>query len=257
MPPKAKEDKKEEIDFKQLFDNVNQILRQQNVHTTKLDEMEALLKATQEENHKLREENIELRTALAQCTSEAERLRSKTHALEMHNRSFSVRINKYKVLGDETNLFNVRDQVYEKVFLPILEGARQSGKLETVPAAPELIEMAHVLPSREGATKPIICRFTSRILKSVIMSCKKDYAPREGTGAAAAAARQGRPPPMRYPIVEDLTRETYRKMVELGRDERVASCWSVGGHLRFRLNSDPNTVKKVVSVFDTVGEILG
>jgi len=252
MPPK-----KDEVDFKQLFDNVSAILKQQNVQTAKLNEMEDLLRATQEDNRRLREENTELRTALVQCTAETERLRSKTHALEMHNRSFSVRIHKFKIPGDETDPFNVRTQLYNSVFLPILEGAKQAGKLDAVPGAASLIEMAHVLPGKEGAAKPIICRFFSRILKGVIMANKKDFAPRERATAAAAAARQGRQPPMRYPIVEDLTREAYRKMVEIGRDARVASCWSVGGQLRFRLNSDPNNVKKVVSVFDPIEEILG
>jgi len=253
MPPKVKDD----ADFKQLCENVNTIIKQLSDQSTKLNEMEDLLRATQEDNRRLRDENTELRTSLAQNSAESEQLRSRMHSLEMHNRSYSVRIHKFKVTGDESDLFNVRNQIYNGVFLPILEGAKQAGKLDAVPGAASLIEMAHVLPGKEGATKPIICRFFSRILKGVIMTNKKDFASREGAGAAATAARQGRPPPMRYPIVEDLTKETYRKMVEIGRDGRVASCWSVGGHLRFRLNSDPNSVKKVVSVFDTMEEILG
>jgi len=252
MPPK-----KEDQDFKQLCENVSAILAQQAVQTTKLNDMEKLLKAAQQENQALKEENVELRTSLANCTAEVDQLKLKMHALETHNRSFSVRVNKFKIAGDASCPLNVRQQVFEGVFRPILEGAKQEGKLDVVPPASAVIEMAHVLPGKEGAIKPIICRFQSRIYKGIIMTHKKTYAEREEVGASAAAARQGRPPPMRYPISEDLPRQTYVKMVELGRDERVASCWSVGGHLRYRLVNAPTIVKRVVSVFDNIEEIIG
>jgi len=247
-----------------MAENIQQLLTQQKDMSVKVDRMlkrisdlEEILNKMEETNRKLEVDNVSLRTSLTERDGEVERLRHKIHSLEAHNRSFSVRVNKLKINGDESDPNNVREQLYNTVFLPILQGAAQRGLGVPVPTAEQLIEMAHVLPGKTDAPKPIICRFQSRILKGAIMSHKKDFAPRVRTGAAAAAAREGRPPPMLYPIYEDLTRDTYVKMLELSRDTRVAACWSVGGQLRYRLNSDPTTTVKVKSVFAPISEILG
>jgi len=116
--------------------------------------------------------------------------------------------------------------------------------------------MAHILPGKEGSTRPIICRLHSRIYKNLFMENKKEYALRE-TAAAGAAARAGWPPPFKYPVFEDLTRDAFVKMKELAGDDRVLACWSTGGQLRYRRKDDPSVVHKVRSIYDSVDNILG
>ncbi len=61
---------------------------------------------------------------------------------------------------------------------------------------------------------------------------------------------------MMFPFYEDLTGDTYKKLRELARDDRVAGCWTVGGTIRLKKTSDPSTVLRVKSVYDSNDSIL-
>jgi hypothetical protein len=58
-----------------------------------------------------------------------------------------------------------------------------------------------------------------------------------------------------YPIYEDLTKTTHSLLQALLNDPRTGPVWTIGGSIRFRLKDD-NTVRKVVSVFDSIEVIL-
>jgi len=234
-----------------MSETMDAILSTMNTTNDRISKLEEILEIT-------KAENVELRTALVKRDGEVEHLRAKLQALEAHNRSFSVRVTKLTIAGDDNDNENVRQQLYTHVFLPILQGAVQNNIRKSIPNVEQLIETAHVLPGRPGEPRPIICRFFSRVHKGLIMSLKKDFAPREtDAGRAGVAARNGRPPPSKYPIYEDLTREAFQKMKEISNDSRVLSCWSVGGLLRYRLKNDPSVVLKVKSIFDPLAMILG
>jgi len=199
MSRKAKSD---EMDLKSLTEQLSLLLNEQRDLNRKVDglvtkvaNLEDLLEKAEERNATLRRENQDLRTTLVKRDGEVEQLRNKALALEGHNRSFSVRVSNLSISGDETDNFNVRHQLYTKVFYPILQGAVQSGKRQSIPSEDQLIELAHVLPGRADKAKPIICRFISRTYKGLIMSLKKDHAPRVTGSRAGDAARAGRPPP--------------------------------------------------------------
>jgi len=201
---------------------------------TKVTNLENMLKKSQEEN-------AELKAHIKEQEHEIRDLKTNLNNLEQHHRANSVRINKLVIAGDDSDIVNVREQVYNQVLLPIFQGLVQNGKRSTVPTAEQLIEMCHVLPGREDRPRPIICRLHSRFHKTEIMLNKREYLPKVGVSESGAAARGGKPPPLKYVVVDDLTRLNYVKMRELAADERVLACWSVGGQLRLRLRDNPGS----------------
>jgi hypothetical protein len=107
--------------------------------------------------------------------------------------------------------------------------------------------MAHPLPAKAGANKPIIVRFFNRNIKSLLFRHRKEF-------AKMIALADSKTKYM-YPFVDDLTRDNYLKIKKLQADERVHSCWSSGGSLRYKLvNSD--TIKRVQSIYMSNDDIL-
>jgi hypothetical protein len=163
------------------------------------------------------------------------------------------------------------------VFLPILTGAKAAGELANIPAASDLLEMVHVLPSKPGTHKPIIARFRDRTLRSTCLRLKKLYATRSSTGSGRGTAmgggaeggggggargggggsRPGGEGRYTFPFHEDMTALNYKKMKAIGADDRVLACWSINGQLRYKLHTKPDEIRKVVSVFDPIATILG
>ena len=141
-------------------------------------------------------------------------------------------------------------KAYDLLFEPILNGAREQGVIRQVPEADQLIEMAHVLPGRAGASRPVIVRFRARWMKSLCFRFRRDYAPTATVNGDPEKQRQV------YPFFDDLTRATAKKMSEIQAAPRVQSCWSLNGQLRYKLK-DSQDVKKVRSVFDSIDTILG
>jgi hypothetical protein len=133
------------------------------------------------------------------------------------------------------------------VFLPILKGAAEMKAISHIPSCYEMIEMAHPLPGKEGAPKPIIVRFFNRNIKSLLFRHSKEFA----TKVEPAGPR----PRYRYPFMDDLTKDNYKKMKQLQSDPRIHSCWAAGRTLRYKL-VDSDIVKRVQSVYLSVDEIL-
>ena len=163
-------------------------------------------------------------------------------------------------MEEEADPSTVIDKVYRLALLPILEGAVQDGELNEVPSADQVLEVAHVLPGKQGLPKPVIMRFYNRNLRNLVFKHKRDHAPRAaatGTGPRGGGGARGteRPGKHLFPLYDDLTRINYAKMKAIGQNERVQACWSVRGQLRFKL-LDSDTVRKVVSVFDPIDKIL-
>jgi hypothetical protein len=58
-----------------------------------------------------------------------------------------------------------------------------------------------------------------------------------------------------FPVYEDLTRANFLKMQEMSLNDRVQSCWSINGQLRFKLVNSP-TIHRIASVFEPTEQIL-
>ena len=83
----------------------------------------------------------------------------------------------------------------------------------------------------------------------------RDRAGPEGTGPEAEAGEETRAGGFCFPMYEDLTRTTFQKMRAISQHENVQACWSINGQLRFKMK-DSEEIRKVVSVFDTVEQML-
>ena len=221
----------------------------------KMDKMEQLLSATQTENSKLRDQ-------VQTQSEEILYLKDCLNDREQYARSWSIRCLNIPLQKDqETNPRYVMQEVYKELLLPILKGAVEKGDIPVVPTCYELLEMAHILPGKKGDKKPIIARFYSRYMRSLIFRYRKDFAPRETqTATRASGAEQSgsgsRPPRMRYSFFEDLTRGTYAKLQEIKSVPEVQSAWTVSGTIRFKVK-DSETVYKVSSLTDSVASIMG
>ena len=71
----------------------------------------------------------------------------------------------------------VMHTVYDTLLKHILDGAVENGEIPSVPNCEDLIEMAHILPAKKDCNKPIIVRFYSRFMRSLVFCFRKNFAP--------------------------------------------------------------------------------
>jgi len=227
------------------------VITKLNAQDEKLDNLEKLLAVSQAENNTLKEE-------LRNRDAEVLQLKNRLNAVEQHNRSNSIRVFNLRIDGDSGDNDNVARQLYRAALLPILEGALSKGRLHTVPSCDELIDVAHILPTKADKINPIICRLNKRGMRTLLMQHKRDFAPRERSSSSSAATGSKRPPPFTFPIHEDMTRDAFQLMRAINAHEDVLACWSSGGQLRFRLKGeeDSNRVHRVFSVYEPVISIV-
>ncbi len=228
----------------------------------KLDLMQKSLSALEEMPSKVNNLETQLKTAnekqaelvksLENMDREMGTLRLKLNGLEQHNRSWSIRVNGIQLTEEEeANITTVKEQVFNNIIKPILEGAVEMGDLPELPPASAVLEHAHVLPSRDRSKpKPIICRFYCRELRGLVFRHKRAFAPRE-----ASSPTRDRPGRYMFPFFEDLTKVNFSKMRALAAHPRVEACWSAGGQIKFKLK-DSQSVNRVSCVLDTVEDIL-
>jgi hypothetical protein len=217
----------------------NQRLDDQEEHFNKL---EAMLNANMQENKVLKEQ-------LLNKDNDIKLLKTKINDVEMHQRSYNIRVFNMELDGDVNNTRNVKQQVYDKLLRPVLDGAVSKGRMTSVPSADQLLEMAHILPGKEGKTKPIICRFYDRYYRTTFLQLRKEFAPKSTTSPANRNAAY------LYPAYEDMSSDMFKKMREISSNAAVKSCWAAGGILRFKLE-DNDAIFRVHCIYDTVEKIV-
>jgi len=281
-------DEEGDLSMKEMMHSMMSQLSTLNKRMDKVDNIEKDVKSLHTLFEDLKAENRQLKTEakvmdkkLQDMNSKCNDLEDKVNRLEQHHRGWSIRVLNLPVTeAEEKDPFGVINKVYTNVLLPILSGAIDRKLLGTLPSAHDLLEVAHVLPAKSGSTKPIIARFYNRNLRDLCIRLKKDFAPREtgrtsqwsdgafgGTsqgrtsqGGASGGTSVGEEPNGKgrymFPFHEDLTRATFLKMRAIAKDERVKSCWSIKGQIKFTLESKPNDIRKVNSIFDSLDDIL-
>ena len=241
MPPKkatleelvsALSDKMDELTTK--------LTTQQTEHAEK---METLVKG-------LKTEITELKSTVNTLQEENTQLKSKLLNIEQHSRRNNLRIFNFEVNGDPRDYDSLGDQLYEKALLPILRGAVAKKRIREVPPRDKLIISAHPLPGKDGKPKPIICRLRNNYYRTIILQCKKEFAPRNPSSPTPNCA-----PLYRYPIFEDVAAELFRYSQQLAAHASVEAAWIVGGSIRYRL-SGSDSVQRVKSIFTPVNELL-
>lgn len=202
--------------------------------------------------------NAELVTAMEAKDLQIEGLIAQLNHLEQHHRSWSIRVHGLQLReNEESDNRAVGRKLFEEVLQPILAGAIENGDLYDMPNADDVIEQAHVLPSknsRDGQPlpKPIIARFYSRRLRGLIFKHKREFCLRNRAAVLDRPGALGKP---LYAIFEDLTKINFNKMRALANHANVAAAWTVAGQIRFKLK-DSEAVHRVKSVLDPVEKIL-
>jgi len=218
-------------------------------HGVRVDQLEASLM-------KAKSDIIALEKALEVKEREVTTIKQRANDQEQYIRSWSIRVLDLPIpQGQDASDNNiVMKAVYNQVLLPIFRGAAQRGLLTGIPAWDQVLETAHILPSKPGQTPPIIARFYSRNIKALVFRLKRDFATRVAD-PDPAQPRTRRPAKPAHPFYEDLTTTNFLKMRAIANDPRVMACWSVAGQLRFRLNNEER-VHKVSNVYDTTDNII-
>jgi hypothetical protein len=254
---------------------LNSKMERVEVIENEVKSLKVLLNDAVTENKKLQAEAKVTERKLCDMDERNNFLENRVNILEQYHRSWSVRALNIPLSADEeSDNFAVMKKVYNVLLLPILRGAMEREIIPAIPTCEQLLETAHVLPGKANQPKPVICRFYSRNYKDAILRMKKFYAPREENGGAATAvgrATGGRASEgtrgeesggfegrgkYKFPLYEDLSRASFLKMRAIGKDDRVKSCWSIKGQIKFVLHRSPNEVKKVNSLLDHLDDIL-
>jgi len=240
--------------LKELAD-IKTKLAQVDAVTASLANLKQALEAATSENTKLREENEKLREELTKNKADTSAIRDRAEAVERHQRSWSVRVQGVPLtMEEERDMSLTMQKVYRLAFEPILKGAQVSGAIRSIPDFEQLLESAHVLPGKQGSSKPIIARFRTRFWKQLCFRYRKDHASRIEQAGSQRRSQEDRAK-YRFPFFDDLTKAAFSKLLEIQADPSVQSCWSINGYLRFKLKNSPS-VRKVNSVFDPLNIIL-
>jgi hypothetical protein len=219
----------------------------------KLDALENLpagLSKLEKLLEKVNKENADLIKAMEYKDEQVNALQRQLNALEQHNRSWSIRVNGLNIPSEvESNNKAVKKIVYDSLLLPIFRGAVANGDLPSIPPIENTMEMAHILPAKGDAKKPVIVRFFEREIRDIIFRNKKEFAPR------GKPSHTGQPGRYLFPFFEDLTKINFSKMRAIAAHEGVAACWSSRGNIKYKLK-DSESVKSVRNVFDPIEKIL-
>ncbi len=228
-----------------LSDKLDELTTQQN---KRFDDMEEMMK-------KIKEENTELKTTVSNLETENKSLKCKLNKLEQHSRRNNIRVFGFDIEGDDRNCDAVIDQLYTRALLPVLQGALSKGRLTEIPGKDKLIQSAHVLPGKEGKAKPIIVRLVNNFYRTVLLQCKREFAPKLTRATRTVTADPARLAPLRYPMFEDVSPETYRFLQQLIANSSIGAAWVAGGVIRYKL-AGSEIIHRVGSIFDPIEKLL-
>lgn len=232
-----------------MVHQIQELTRTINSLAARFDAMEELIGT-------LRCENKELKSTVADRDKEIFTLRDKLNDLEQYGRNWSVRILGLPIPQNEAqDPLKVMQHVFDRVLLPIFEGALSRREIMSIPDVRDILETAHILPAKPDSVNTIIARFYSRNIRSMVFRLKKDFAPRqpaEGRHNGGLSLRAGK---FLFPIYEDLTRPTFFKLRALAASDLVDSCWTVNGVIRFKAKNS-NEIRKVKCVYSSVEDII-
>ena len=231
-------------------DQMEMILARLDAISERLESVENLLTAAQAENAELKATNTELHKSILEKNSIINSLQLKQNALEQYNRSWPIRLSGVPIPAEESSdPVKVMHHVYDKALLPILRGAVTNGLLPSVPPCEQLLETAHILPAKnDGRPKPIIARYFSRNLRSLVFRLKREFAPK-------TTPSNSNSPRLKYPFYEDLTKLNFNLLRALADDSRTGPVWSINGVIKYKL-ANGTEVRRVASALDSVDDIL-
>lgn len=236
-----------------LEQKLDELTRTLADYTARFDRLESLLTITRQENKDLKATVMEQDKALQDRDKEIDMMKQRLNTQEQYQRGWSIRILNLPIPSFEANCPEaVMRHVHHDVLEPIFQGALAKGLIKSIPAVETVLETAHILPAKGNTIPPIIARFYTRNIKSLLFRLKKEFAVRDTNRSDTTSDRLGK---LRHPFYEDLTRHNFAKLRAISQHELVESAWSVSGTIRFRLKNE-SLVRKVKSVFASVEDIV-
>ena len=249
MPPKS--------DTK--MDQILEKLEQLAPMAQKIDELHSTLGAFKVELGGLKEEvgslNFTVNTHGDRLTAlENEMMVQKelSNTQQQQLRSLTLRLlNVPPTLGEQPNNFaNLREHVYSRFIVPMLDAAVDNGEIPLVPPKNSVIESCFrpyaAVPDK--LPPPIIIKLSNKQLKVAIMRNKKEMPVPSSVEKEAGITR--------FILVEDLTPDVHRCLAALSKSKLTAKVWSVDGHIKFTKADKPDVVRTVKSVYDPIASIL-
>lgn len=170
---------------------------------------------------------------------------------EQASRNLSIRI-----LGLPYNpTENTARLAYDRILKPVLQAAKEAGKIGAVSQLSTAVIDAFRLSARSGSSPSdyppqILVKISSSSVKLAIFSAKKALpSPSEAENLAEGI--------LRFNITEELTPASYKMLKLLKADSRIHRAWSVDGLLKYTLVSDNDKlVCKVRSVFEHIDVLV-
>ena len=143
-----------------LLDSVKQL-------TDKVTSLEKIVSETQTENKKLLDD-------LAKRDKTIDALKEQLSDTTQYQRQWSIRVIGLQISDFEKfNNFKVKQVLYQRLLLPILEGAVAKVDIDDVLPCHQLIERAHILPSGPNKPLTVIARFFNRDFKDLFFKHRK------------------------------------------------------------------------------------
>jgi hypothetical protein len=141
-------------DLEKLMVNVSASLER---ITTKLSSMEDALNISLEENKSLNSELAAKNKIIEKMTCKVNLLEHGLNRTNKYQCSWSEHVTNIPLTSAEkNNYFAIKKKVYDLALKPILTGALPQGDITAILEVDSLLEVAHVLPAKPGADKPIV-----------------------------------------------------------------------------------------------------
>ncbi len=148
-------------DFARLIEELKQEYGTRlQAHGIRFDKLEESLREAKREIDSLK-------TALQTKEEEITTIKQKANDQEQYIRSWSIRVLDLPIPRDldSSDTSVVMDQVFNQVLAPIMRGAVSKDLLPSMPTLTQILETAHILPSKPGQTPPSSQDFTAETLK--------------------------------------------------------------------------------------------
>ena len=263
MPPKNDFNKLHEL-IEKLSEKIDGLTDQISNQSVMMEEQEKTIKSLTE--------TVETQGAMIRELKEKDRLnKNSLNDREQYARNYSARIFGLKLPSEKPTVGEVLESVYDKLLHPILQLAYDDGKITEIPPVRTLIEYGHTLPSRKGGPPPIIVRFYSRELRSVVFRYKRKFLnlrkglpdpeaestqptpPTQSRHAPSSNTRTPTPPTPAVYISEDLTVANHKNLMEFVNDDAVFKAWSINGKIKYILvwdkDKESDKIKTVKTIF--------
>jgi hypothetical protein len=238
--------------MEELFENMSKKLdamQAQLGKLSKLDTLEESVNLLLKENTSLKQEVSNISSELKKKDEAIQLLTDQLNRCDQDSRCKSLRIVGLPVTANSTP-DAVMNTVYQHIIQPVLHVAVSKGEIREngIPDMHFLIDNAFVIPSKKGASPPVIVKLASQFTRNLVFRYKKDALPKSLHPESHKERCQ-------FAIFEDLSPGNHALLRSFMDDKRVKSAWSYNGQIKFKLLNN-ETIYRAKSINDTVDTIV-